>query len=114
MSKFLFIELPDGFKELDTENAVERANWKFIEGEDEAQKEAEKLGLPWPIFIARNESACVFTVYESNVKDLSEYARETIRREVELRKNPPEVSSGCGCGMLGGGCGCGSSCRCGK
>ena len=43
MSKFLFIELPDGFKELDTENAVERANWKFIEDEDEAQKEAEEI-----------------------------------------------------------------------
>jgi len=117
MSRFLVIEFPGDVQGMDLGDAVATAIWKFVDGEDEAQKEAERLGLEWPAYMVRTKLAAIFTVRESVVEDWDEYARELVRLEVDRIKNPPTYS-GCGCGILSGllerGCGCGPSCRCGK
>ncbi len=137
MSTFLFIELPDGFKEMDIETAVKSASWAFEEDEAKAKKIAESFGFDWPLWMARNEKGIFITVYESEIEDYSEYAEEFIRQEIGLRKNPPNLlnfSGGCMCVILGktlridhscgygqakldcgqAECSCGPSCRCGK
>lgn len=110
---WLFIEFTDGFLEIDGETLPKSIRHKFIENEREARQEAGRLDLPWPVWYARNERACVHTVYEEIVEDWEEYARQAIAREFETRKNPPKASS-CMCGILGHGCGCGPSCKCGE
>ena len=120
MSTFLFIELPDGFEEMDIESAVQSTAYSFEEDEAEAKKIAESLGFGWPLWMARNERASFITVHETEIEDYDEYAERFIRREIELRKNPPKLIGGCMCGtlgqMLGTGhsCGCGPSCSCEK
>jgi len=122
MSTFLFIELPDGYEEMDIEDAVESTAWRFAfeEDGDDPQKLAELYGFSWPLWMARNEKATFITVYESEIGNYAEYAERFIKREIELRKNPPKLSGGCMCGILGQmlgtghSCGCGPSCSCEK
>jgi len=105
METLIFIELPDGFWDMEVENVLNKACVQFLSNKITAQKEAERLGLGWPAWMARNERAHLTTVTllgtdETTVKDLVDCAEQIIRQQVDLRKNPPKLS-GCGFGILG-------------
>lgn len=122
-NNYLFMEFPANIEEMSVDDATRLTRYKLIDNKYEAGDRAERLGLPWPVFLARRKQAAVFTV--SGVKDyeMENYVLGMIRNEVEILKNPRVLSQGgCGCGVITGllsvgsgpACGCGSSCQCGK
>lgn len=88
-NNYLFMEFPVNVENMSVGDAFSQTMWKLIDNKWEAGERAERLGLPWPVYLARTKWAAVFTVSGMEDYELNNYVSRMIRNALHIIKKTP-------------------------